>query len=173
MKIIAIMMLFGIVVFAAGCPALDDDNDRLKTRLAELEQAVNGNKQDQISAKLSDIETEIRGQQVGMEIIKQQLIEANAKNEMVDGRLQAEIAKNMQLQIDYASRHGSAGGAIWPICLGIICAVVMIFVVRALLPYSRGSRTSTIVYLNPQDRDQIIKIMSQNPDTFNLIESRK
>lgn len=179
MKTIAIAILIFLSVFAVGCPDFKTANDRLKNRLEELEKDVNGNKEDNINNKLADIETriatEMRGQQIGMELIKQQLVEANTKNQLSDSRLQAEIAKNMQLQIDYA-RHQSGSGdlVVWLLALfaAAIFGALAIAALRTLLSRPRGNSTN-IVYLNPQDREQIIQIMSQNPDAFKLIESRR
>lgn len=177
-NLFAIILLFGLVVSALGCPAVDNNN-QLKTRLAELEQAVNGNKQDQIKDKLTDIETkiatEIQGQQIGMEIIKQQLSEANAKNQRIDGQLQAELAKNMQMQIDYARRQGDGGGMVpdivWQFCLSVILVVFTVVTVKALLSYFRGNSSNTIVCLTTSDSDQIIKIISQKPEAIKLLEN--
>jgi hypothetical protein len=173
---LSVILIFYVIFSLFGCPTTDRNN-QLKDKLKELEREVNGKDREQQN-RMSEIEskvaTEIRGQQIGIDLIKRQLNEANVKNQQINGQLQVEQAKNMQLQIDSAKRQQDGGmvpDIVWQLCLSTILVVFTMVIIKALLSYFKVNGTNTVMYFADPNNDQIIKFISRNPETFKLLEN--
>lgn len=152
-----------LVMFVAGCPS---ERDQFRNRLAELEAGLNDSREDQLRDRIARLEAD----DSKMRIIEYQLNEANEKNQRLEDRvnaqLQAEVARISQLQ-----RGGMVPDIVWQLCLSVLLIVFTVVTVKALLVYFKSGSTNTIVCITNSDSDQIMKIISRNPESIRLLEN--
>lgn len=144
-----IVIIFTAVVYIAGiADSGRGERDSLRGRINELQEKVAEQREAHFAEKSA--------------IIREQLAKETAEKNIIARQLEAEKARNAQIQIDAESMRGFG---VSPLTI-VLCAVAVLFMptiaIIAVVIYLLKTRSKNIVYLTPVNGNGIKEFIPQN-----------